>query len=136
MRVILTIDLHGKSLDEAKVSLVKFMDNARKYDERVIRIVHGIGKHSDVFPVIKSFVRHWLEDSEIRDYIDTVFRGEDGSPYTKPNAGETIVVLKGTQIIEEDVIDWEEEEKQESIRHAKKLRAGQRGKKRKPGKFR
>ena len=123
---ILSVDLHGLSLAEARIKFESFMENAVLHNEKTVRIIHGKGKHSDVFPVIKSYIRHWLEESPFAGkHIETVFRGEDGSPYTKPNAGETIVILKGSTIIRDNLTDWEEDEKGESIRNSKRIRAEQ-----------
>jgi hypothetical protein len=101
------------------------MNNAFDYGERIVRIIHGQGKHSDFFPVIKSMVRHWLEDSDFaREKVESVFRGEDGSPFSPPNPGETIVLLKNSNNqsnIRE--LDYEDEERYESRRNLKKIRA-------------
>lgn len=88
--------------------------------------MHGQGKHSEVFPVLKSHVRKWLEESAFaRERVVAFFRGEDGSPYTRPNAGETVVVLKGADSGPPATpeLDWEEEEAREARRHAKGMRA-------------
>ena len=106
--------------------LVVGLDNAFNYGETLVRIIHGQGKHSENFPVIKSTVRHWLEDSDFaRAKVESVFRGEDGSPYTSPNPGETIVVLKNS--LEDGIkprMDFDdEEEEREKRRNSKKMRA-------------
>lgn len=120
-----TVDLHGLTLDQAKEKVEGRLRNADQFGEKVIRIIHGQGKHSAVFPVIKSFVRRWLEKSDFaKERIESVFRGEDGSPYTRVNPGETIVVLKGNgEILHEQEVDWKEEEEWEKRKQAKKLRA-------------
>ena len=121
-----TIDLHGLSLEEAKERLEMRMRSAERFGEKVVRVIHGQGKHSEVFPVIKSYVRRWLEESDFaREYVESVFRGEDGSPYTKINAGETVVLLKGAAELVggEPELDWEEEEERESRKLAKGQRA-------------
>lgn len=123
-----SIDLHGLTLDKAKERLEKRLLSADQYGERVVRIIHGQGKHSEVFPVIKSFVRRWLEESVFaQERIASVFRGEDGSPYTTVNPGETVVVLKGKGgIIHEQEVDWEEEEEREAQKQARRVQAGKR----------
>ncbi len=123
-----TIDLHGLTLEGAKEKVVQFLDGAYRHREPIVRIIHGQGKHSEVFPVIKSFVRHWLQESEFgRNKIAMVYRGEDGSPYTPPNPGETIVVLKISGMPEflenYSTISIEEEEERESRRNSKAIRA-------------
>ena len=124
-----TIDLHGMTLEEAKVKLEQRLLNAYEYGERVVRIIHGQGKHSANFPVLKSFVRRWLENSAFaREYVETVFRGEDGSPYTLPNPGETVVRLKGEAPIgENEEIDWAAmDEEWEARQQARRRRARER----------
>lgn len=122
-----TIDLHGLSLEEAKVRLEKRLLSAYQYGEKIVRVIHGQGKHSEYFPVIKSHVRRWLEESQFaREYVETYFRGEDGSPYTKPNPGETVILFKGAEqrIGQNEEINWvEEEEEWEARKQAKGRRA-------------
>ena len=123
-----TINLHGLCLAEAKERLIHGLEGAFHHQERVVRIIHGQGKHSEVFPVIKSFVHHWLEESEFgRQKVATVFRGEEGSPYSTANAGETIVVLnisnKNQRFDSASLITFDEEEAREARRNSKSIRA-------------
>ncbi|HBG16643.1 MAG TPA: hypothetical protein DDW93_07655 [Firmicutes bacterium] len=121
------IDLHGLSLEEAKIQLEQRMVSAYQYGEKIVRIIHGQGKHSEFFPVIKSYVRRWLRESDFaKDYVETVFRGEDGSPYTKVNPGETVVLLAGVNEIigHAQELNWvKEEEEWEARKQAKGRRA-------------
>ena len=92
---MLTINLHGLNLAEAETKLVQAFTSSLAHGERVVCVIHGQGKHSEHFPVLKSFVRRWLEGSAFaREHVETFFRGEDGSPYTRPNPGETVAVLR------------------------------------------
>jgi hypothetical protein len=122
-----TIDLHGLNRNEAQEKMEKGLDNALRSGEYVVRIIHGQGKHSEVFPVLKSFVRHWLKESEFAaHHIKYIFRGEDGSPYTTPNPGETLVELNNQPSIvanKTELLDFEDEEEREGRRNAKRLRA-------------
>ncbi|HEX7715141.1 MAG TPA: Smr/MutS family protein [Bacillota bacterium] len=120
-----TIDLHGYNQQEARELLERRLQNAAAYGERVVRIVHGQGKHSEVFPVLKSFVRRWLEESDLAAMlVAEVYRGEDGSPYTLPNAGETILVLKGAgTTYHEPQLNPDDEEEYEARRQAKAIMA-------------
>jgi hypothetical protein len=120
-----SIDLHGLSLAEARQKLETGLQSALGRREPWVRIIHGQGKHSEVFPVIKSFVRRWLKESEFAlQYIESVFPGEDGSPLTSPNAGETIVLLRGAEVpVSKKEPDFSEEEFEEARRNAKRLRA-------------
>ena len=60
-----SINLHGLNLEEAHAKLETGLKSALENREWVIRIIHGQGKHSEVFPVIKSFVRRWLDPVRI-----------------------------------------------------------------------
>lgn len=122
---IVTIDLHGYTSEEARQRLVEGLTNALDYGEPIVRIIHGQGKHSENFPVLKSMVRHWLDESDFaREKVAAVFRGEDGSPYTAPNPGETIVLLNNTaRKGYAPQLDYEDEEEYEARRNSKKLRA-------------
>jgi DNA-nicking Smr family endonuclease len=56
------VDLHGLTRDEAKLRVIKFIDESRKAGRRCVLIVHGRGLHSkDQIPVLKEAVRTWLE---------------------------------------------------------------------------
>lgn len=118
------IDLHGLSVAEARTKLETGLKSALASGEWVVRIIHGQGKHSEVFPVIKSMVRRWLDESDFAIHIESVFRGEDGSPYTVANPGETIVVLKngGTPPAERE-LEYDPEEEWEARRNTKAIRA-------------
>lgn len=114
-------DLHGMTLDEVREQLESKLSNAYEHGESVIRIIHGQGKHSEVFPVLKSYVRHWLETSKFAaEHIESVFRGEDGSPYTAVNAGETVIVFRNN-VPTESTISWEDEEDDEARRRVRRL---------------
>jgi hypothetical protein len=120
-----SIDLHGLSLADASEKLEIVLQSAFQHREQWVRIIHGQGKHSEVFPVIKSFVRRWLKESAFAlQNIESVFPGELGSPLTSPNAGETIVVFRGAEVpVSKKDPDYSEEESDEARRNAKSLRA-------------
>jgi hypothetical protein len=119
-----SINLHGLSLEEARVKLETGMKSALGNSEWVVRIIHGQGKHSEYFPVIKSMVRRWLDQSDFTVYIERVYLGEHGSPYTAVNPGETIVVLKGgKERLLEPELERDPQEEREVRQNAKKMRA-------------
>jgi len=121
---IITIDLHGYNCEAARLKMIEGLTNALDYGEQVVRIIHGQGKHSEVFPVIKSMVRHWLEESDFaRENIESVFRGEDGSPFSPSNPGETIVLLKNPANRGMPEWDYEVEDDYEARRNYRKIRA-------------
>lgn len=55
------LDLHGLTVAEAKLELVRFLQNCQKNGLRCIRIIHGKGLRSkNREPVLKHKVAHWL----------------------------------------------------------------------------
>lgn len=123
-----TIDLHGMNREAAQRRIEEALENAPAYGEKVFRIIHGQGKHSGPdgggFPVLKSWVRHWLTDGQ-NPYLHAcqIYRGEEGSPYTAPNPGETVLVLGGAEQ-SSGVYHWEEDAAEREVRnHAKGMRA-------------
>lgn len=122
---IRTIDFHGYTLDQVKLCLEAKLNQAISDGEGIVRLIHGQGKHSEIFPVIKSYIRHWLEESDFaQTKIEMVLRGEDGTPYTPPNPGETIVLLKVSGISYDPEISWEDEEEEEARRKTRRFRSG------------
>lgn len=120
---MLTIDLHGYTLEKVQSELETKLQNGLDHGETMVRIIHGQGKHSDYFPVIKSYIRRWAKDSAFsKEKIAMVFRGEDGSPYTKPNPGETILIFKTAILTTQPERSWEEEEDEEARRNVRRLR--------------
>ena len=123
-----TIDLHGLNREAAQQKIEAALQNAAQHGETVFRIIHGRGKHSGPagggFPVLKSWVRHWLATGKCAG-LDSyqIYRGEDGSPYTPPNPGETILVLAGAENRSGNY-DWEDDAAEREVRdNAKGLRA-------------
>ncbi len=120
-----TIDLHGLNLDEARQKMEQGLVSALNSNEWVVRIIHGQGKHSQFFPVIKSFVRRWVTESDFAaQYIEMVYRGEEGSPYSGINPGEIIVILKGCRDHPSDhEFDFDPQEEREIRQQKKGIRA-------------
>ncbi len=55
------IDLHGLTSDEARISLVQFLNNALSNDYRCINVIHGKGWRAEGgVGILKIRVRHWL----------------------------------------------------------------------------
>jgi len=55
------LDLHGFSIEEARESLLEFIDFAQKQQIRCIRLVHGKGYRADTSrPVLKNMINRWL----------------------------------------------------------------------------
>ena len=56
------IDLHGYRRDDARKTLLEFLDHAQQQSYKLVRIVHGKGHHSDGSqPVLKAMVNKWLQ---------------------------------------------------------------------------
>ncbi|MCX7115871.1 MAG: Smr/MutS family protein [Gammaproteobacteria bacterium] len=54
-----TLDLHGLFAEQAKNSLVQFIENHTRLKHRLLLIVHGKGQHGKI-PLLKNLVNHWL----------------------------------------------------------------------------
>lgn len=56
------IDLHGYRRDDARKTLLEFLDHSQQQGYKLVRIVHGKGYHSgDNQPVLKAMVNKWLQ---------------------------------------------------------------------------
>ncbi len=82
---IKVVDLHGKRAQEATSALRNALHKAKRDGYRKIRVIHGVGHHSDPSqgPVLKKLVRSMLEkelSSYIRDYrADIPRNGGEGA---------------------------------------------------------
>ncbi|ANJ67853.1 hypothetical protein A9404_11100 [Halothiobacillus diazotrophicus] len=56
-----SLDLHGMTVDEARISIATFFQAQRRDVRCCVRIVHGKGNRSQrQIPVLKRMVNHWL----------------------------------------------------------------------------
>jgi len=56
-----SIDLHGSTIEEARIYLIDFLDECTTADRRCVIVVHGKGIRSPGHkPVIKPMVNRWL----------------------------------------------------------------------------
>ncbi len=56
------LDLHGLSRDNARLTLLEFLDHAQTHSFKLVRIVHGKGYNSNNNqPVLKAMVNKWLQ---------------------------------------------------------------------------
>ncbi|HEV3240811.1 MAG TPA: Smr/MutS family protein [Casimicrobiaceae bacterium] len=85
------LDLHRLNRDEAHDALVDFLNDARNYGWRCVRIVHGKGLSSpNREPVLKGKVRRWLaQRDEILAYCE--------APRHAGGAGAVLVLLKASR---------------------------------------
>lgn len=56
------LDLHRKSVKEAREDVFNFINDCMRYDLRNIIITHGKGERSRTPAKIKSYVNHWLRE--------------------------------------------------------------------------
>lgn len=55
------LDLHGLTVAEAKLELLRFLQHCQKNSLRCVRVIHGKGLRSkNREPVLKNKVAHWL----------------------------------------------------------------------------
>ena len=85
------LDLHGRTREEARDAVARFLLESRRVGRRCVLIVHGRGNHSkDQIPVLKQAVRSWLERGQISRLVlaFTTARPHDGG------AGAMYVLLR------------------------------------------
>jgi len=82
------LDLHRLTRDEARDALIAFLNEARGYGWRCVRIVHGKGLSSpNREPVLKGKVRSWLaQRDEVLAYCE--------APRHSGGSGAVLVLLK------------------------------------------
>lgn len=77
------LDLHKRTLKEARDEVVKFLRQCQKMDIRTVIIVHGKGERSTPPALMKSFISHWL--TQIQEVMclhsATRFHGGNGALY-------------------------------------------------------
>lgn len=76
-----TLDLHGMTQDRAHRTLIRFLQNARQYDNRLIVVVTGKGNPrapdaaawtESPHGVLKEMVPRWLAEPELKGLIARV----------------------------------------------------------------
>lgn len=78
------LDLHGYRRDDARKTLLNFLDHAQQQSYKLVRIVHGKGYHSDDSqPVLKAMVNKWLQSiPEVLAFVSATPRdGGTGAVY-------------------------------------------------------
>ncbi|KTD80527.1 Smr/MutS family protein [Legionella waltersii] len=58
------LDLHGLTSEEARRSLLRFIEKQKHNHKRCLLIIHGKGGHQGARPVIKNLVNRWLPQFE------------------------------------------------------------------------
>ncbi len=77
------LDLHKKTLKDARDEVVKFLKQCLRMDIRTVIIIHGKGERSNPPAMMKSYTASWLE--QIKDVMCThsaqQFHGGTGAVY-------------------------------------------------------
>jgi DNA-nicking Smr family endonuclease len=58
-----TLDLHGLSIEAARLQLAAFLEECQQFGYRHVIIIHGKGFRSQNKPVIKPMVNRWLRQA-------------------------------------------------------------------------
>jgi DNA-nicking Smr family endonuclease len=64
-----SLDLHGQTYDQARVSVARFLSAAQKRGARVAVIVTGKGRRGAGEGVLKRALPGWLNDAEVRGLV-------------------------------------------------------------------
>lgn len=84
-------DLHGHTVEEAKVVLQRFVTQSHTAGQRCIRVIHGRGRNSrDNRPILKEQVQLWLSHGRLSRLV-LVFAT---APVTDGGAGAVYVLLR------------------------------------------
>ncbi|MCW8933910.1 MAG: Smr/MutS family endonuclease [Gammaproteobacteria bacterium] len=78
------LDLHGYRRDDARKTLLDFLDHAQHQSFKLVRIVHGKGHHSDGSqPVLKAMLNKWLQSiPEVLAFVSAIPKdGGTGAVY-------------------------------------------------------
>ena len=90
-----TLDLHRRSVEEARRELWDFLQQSTSYQLRTVMVLHGKGDRTPRPGVLKSFVAHWLKD------IPEVLAYHSAQPY-HGGAGAMYVLLKKSVVASEN----------------------------------
>lgn len=58
------LDLHRRTVDQARTEVFRFIEDAMKYDLRNVIILHGKGEKEAVPSLLKSWTNKWLREFE------------------------------------------------------------------------
>lgn len=84
------LDLHRMTLVEAREAVQTFLQQAHEHGQRTVLITHGKGQHSPTPARLKSYVFHWMAESEL------VLAWHSAQP-KHGGAGSTYVMVRKSQ---------------------------------------
>jgi DNA-nicking Smr family endonuclease len=88
------LDLHGLSIDEAKISFEEFIADSIKTGLNCVKVVHGRGLKSKSVPVLKENLKAWVIRAMNRKWV-TAF---SSAPMCDGGPGATFILLKKTPV--------------------------------------
>ena len=79
------LDLHGLSIEDARVSLINFITEHFQSQNRCLLIIHGKGDAHSTFPILKNLVNTWLKQfTEVLAFASAHKKhGDTGALYVK-----------------------------------------------------
>lgn len=86
-RMDATIDLHGRSVEQARQEVFTFLHECLERDIRCAMITHGKGRHREPPALLKSCVNHWLGQ------VDEVLAFHSAQP-RHGGSGSTYLLLR------------------------------------------
>ncbi len=77
------LDLHRKTVEQARQDVFRFIDDAMKYDLRTVIILHGKGEKEAKPALLKSWINRWLRelDDVLAYHSAQQFDGGTGAVY-------------------------------------------------------
>jgi DNA-nicking Smr family endonuclease len=57
-----SLDLHGKTVEQARNALLRFVQDCFRFDVRLAIVLHGKGEQGDPPALLKSFCNRWLRE--------------------------------------------------------------------------
>ncbi|HLB43448.1 MAG TPA: Smr/MutS family protein [Gammaproteobacteria bacterium] len=83
------LDLHGMSIEKARIAVIHFLQQCLNQEIRVALIIHGKGRHHSHPPILKNKINHWLRQ------LTMVLAFCAATP-SKGGSGALIILLKNT----------------------------------------
>ncbi len=84
------LDLHRKTVEQARKDVYRFIEDAKRYDLRTIIIVHGKGEIEAKPALLKSWVNKWLKE------LDDVLAFHSAQPFDG-GSGAVYVMMKKSE---------------------------------------
>lgn len=84
------LDLHKKSVEEARVEVFNFIEDCYRYELRTLLILHGKGdRNPDNVAMLKSYIAKWLPE------LDVVLAFHSAQPFHGGTGAVYVLLKKG-----------------------------------------